>query len=75
MSGSQCRNFHEHSVVHEGDRVMWVVVVIVVLYLVFSNTKGSRAAHFIDVGEKPLEEDMEDFLIMDYLSDEEINGH
>ena len=54
---------------------MWVLVVIVVLYLVFSNTKGSHAAQFIDVGEKPLEEDMEDFLIMDYLSDEEINGH
>lgn len=66
---------HEHNVVHEGDRVMWVLLVIVVLYLVFSNTKDSHTTHFTDAGEKPLEEDMEDFLMMDYLSDEEINGH
>ena len=54
---------------------MWVLLVIVVLYLVFSNTKDSHTTHFTDAGEKPLEEDMEDFLMMDYLSDEEINGH
>lgn len=54
---------------------MWVLVIVVFLYLLFANTKSSNAGRSLNVEERPIEEDMEDFLIMDYLSDEEINGH
>lgn len=54
---------------------MWVLIVIVFLCLLFANTKSSNTARSADLEERPIEEDMEDFLVMDYLSDEEINGH
>ena len=54
---------------------MWVLVIVVFLYLLFANIKSPDTARSLDLEERPIEEDMEDFLIMDYLSDEEINGH
>ena len=53
----------------------WALLIIFCLYLLFSNAKGSSASPRSDFDERPLEDDMEDFLMMDYLSDEEINGH
>ena len=62
-------------ILHKRKFVMWVLIVIVFLCLLFANTKSSNTARSADLEERPIEEDMEDFLVMDYLSDEEINGH
>jgi len=52
---------------------MWVLIIIIFLCLLFANnSKASARPH---ANEHSLEDDVEDFLIMDYLSDEEINGH
>ena len=52
---------------------MWVLIIIIFLCLLFANS--SKATARPHANEHSLEDDVEDFLIMDYLSDEEINGH
>ena len=52
---------------------MWVLIIIIFLCLLFANNSKATARSHAD--EQSLEDDVEDFLIMDYLSDDEINGH
>ena len=51
---------------------MWVLIIIIFLCLLFANSSKPSARTYND--EHSLDDDVEDFLIMDYLSDEEING-
>lgn len=52
---------------------MRVLIIIIFLCLLFANSSKPSARTYND--EHSLDDDVEDFLIMDYLSDEEINGH
>ena len=52
---------------------MWALIIIIFLCLLFAN--NSKVSARPNADEQYLEDDVEDFLIMDYLSDEETNGH